>query len=131
MIYDDGPLKKIDPDVTEKFEKLLTKEELLIRSEFQDQLKATEQVKWSMIFSVCLILVGTIGLMVTGVLLLGSFLEWWKASFIITLIFLSIGGFLYGMKKEKEIASGNYPKHSLDTLNEMRNYLHDESLTQH
>lgn len=119
--------------LADDLDNLLNKEELLIRSEFQEK---TRDVKLSELSYYACGIAMTVAAFFMGVsffFILAEYLEEWKAAFCVGLLFLSGAGVIYGMAREKLLKALASPDRSINALNEMKVSLHERmnEITRH
>ena len=119
--------------LSDDLDNLLNKEELLIRSEFQEKTRDVKLSEFSYYACGIALLVGVLAMAVSLFFLLAIYVQYWKAAFAIGLLFLSCAGFIYGAAKEKLQKAALAPERSLNALNEMKVSLHEKmnEITRH
>ena len=100
---------------------LWAKESLLIRTELDEKVNDLKGAVGSFAVGGAVLLVGLFALVATAIIALNLVAPLWLSAVIVTALLFVVGGILLGSAKKKLSANALKPRHSIETLGEIRN----------
>jgi undecaprenyl pyrophosphate phosphatase UppP len=102
---------------------LWEKESLLIRSEMNEKFSEVKTAATSMAVGGALMFVGLISAVFAGIFILDVFMPLWLSAVLVTAVLFIVGGVMIGAAKKKLEAKKLKPRHSIETLGEIKTTL--------
>lgn len=99
---------------------LLQREISLVRTEVREKVNDLRQGSLAIGIGLSLLFLSIFSLMATLIMVLGMIIPWWTAALAVTVLFALVGFALYKGGKEKIEIDELKPRHSIETLNEMK-----------
>lgn len=124
-VRSDNSLKSMLGRLTEDFTHLWDKENLLVRSEINEKLSDAKDASKAFVIGGGFCFAGLIAAVSASIFVLDIFMPLWLSAVIVTAVFFLVGGVLIGVAKKKMEVAKLRPRHSIETLGEIKNTLRE------